>query len=112
MEEESALMNYCKYCGKEVNLYAEICPHCGRRISDPPTNAEYQYSKKGIGVVMALFLGIIGLIIGICMYPSGTTARETFIKGWVTTFIITIVIGVLIAVIGSACIANLLGSYY
>ena len=107
-------MSYCKYCGKEVNLYAEICPHCGRRIREIPTysNPEHQYSKTGVGVAMALFLGIIGLIIGMCMYPSGTPARETFIKGWVTTFIITIVIGVLIAVIGSACIANMLGSYY
>lgn len=42
--------------------------------------SKYNESKTGIGVVLGLFLGIIGLIIGICIYPEGTVARKTFIK--------------------------------
>ncbi len=56
-------------------------------------------SKTGIGVVLALFLGIIGLIIGICIYPEGTVARKTFIKGWAWTFGVTAVVAVVIVLI-------------
>ncbi len=40
---------------------------------------------------MALFLGIIGLIIGIMLYPSGTIARKTFIKAWCITYAIALI---------------------
>lgn len=109
-------MNYCRFCGKPVSPEAELCTHCGRRLKEPPrqvyTNPEHEYSKTGVGVAMALFLGIIGLIIGICMYPSGTTARETFIKAWVTTFIIGMLVVVLIVIFGTSCIVSMLDSYY
>ena len=40
---------------------------------------------------MALFLGIIGLIIGIMLYPSGTITRKTFIKAWCITYAIALI---------------------
>lgn len=56
-------------------------------------------SKKGIGVLLCLFLGILGLIIGLLLYPSNTVERETFISGWLTGLLWSIVIGVIIAII-------------
>lgn len=54
-------------------------------------NNQYNVTKIEIGVLSSLFLGLLGLIIGICLYPSGTLARTTFIKGWLITYIIKIV---------------------
>lgn len=61
--------------------------------------SKYNESKTGIGVVLGLFLGIIGLIIGICIYPEGTVARKTFIKAWAWTFGVTAVVAVVIVII-------------
>ena len=79
---------YCPKCGGEVNDDADVCIHCGCSLTK--SKPEYKQTKTGIGVVMALFLGIIGLIIGICMYPADTIARKTFIKGWCTTYAVAI----------------------
>ena len=80
---------YCPKCGNEVNDDAEVCVHCGCSLTK--TKPEYKESKTGLGVVMALFLGIIGLIIGIMLYPSGTIARKTFIKAWCITYTIALI---------------------
>ena len=60
---------------------------------------KYNESKTGIGVVLGLFLGLIGLIIGICIYPEGTVARKTFVKAWAWTFGTCMVVGIVIGVI-------------
>ena len=66
---------------------------------DNSPQSKYNESKAGIGVVLGLFLGIIGLIIGICIYPEGTVARKTFIKAWAWTFGVTAVVAVVIVII-------------
>ena len=78
---------FCKICGNEVNDEAIVCVHCGCEL-DNGKNKENNNSKTCLGVVMAIFLGVIGLIIGICLYSSGTIARKTFVKGWIWTFAI------------------------
>lgn len=84
---------FCYKCGNEVDEDAVVCIHCGCQLKQmESTNSEHNQSKSGIGVVMALFLGIIGLIIGICIYPSGTVARLTFVKAWIITFCISLTI--------------------
>lgn len=60
-------------------------------------NSKYNESKVGIGVVCALFLGIIGLIIG--LYPEGTVSRQTFMKGWLWKFFTTLIVGVVVGII-------------
>lgn len=80
---------YCKYCGKEVKDEAVVCISCGCSIekeTKQPVNAENNESKTGLGVLFALILGLIGLLIGLIMYPDNTVARKTFIKGWAITF--------------------------
>jgi hypothetical protein len=88
---------YCRHCGKEVDKEAVVCIHCGkllRQIHQPvKKNPAYETSKAGMGVLFALLLGLIGLIIGIAIYPSGTEARDTFVKGWGVT------LGVLIGIV-------------
>lgn len=88
---------YCKHCGKEVDDKAVVCIHCGCaldnwQIPPMPENPEYMEPKTGIGVLLSLLLGCIGLLIGICLYPSQTIARKTFIKGWLTTFIVEVIV--------------------
>lgn len=80
---------FCKKCGKEVNEESIICIHCGCSLKEDPKERDYGESKTGIGVAMAIFLGLVGLIIGICLYPTGTVARDTFLKGfWITTIVV------------------------
>jgi len=73
----------------------------------PQTQGE---SKVGIGFVCAFFLGLIGLIIGVCCFKSGTYERKTFMKGFWWTFIITAIIYVVIIVLYFTVFAGMLGS--
>ncbi len=90
---------FCPKCGKEVNDDADVCVNCGRALKDMTEKPEHNTPKTGLGIVMGLFLGIIGLVIGICLYPEGTVARKTFIKAWLITFFIEIAVVVFIYVI-------------
>ena len=101
---------YCPKCGNEVNDDAEVCVHCGCSLTK--TKPEYKESKTGLGVVMALFLGIIGLIIGIMLYPSGTIARKTFIKAWCITYAVVFVFAIILVIIIFATVASIPTYYY
>lgn len=91
---------YCPKCGKEVNDEAVVCVNCGCSLQNKPdTKPEHNESKTGIGVVLALFLGLIGLIIGICIYPEGTVARKTFIKAWGITFGVAVAVEVILMIV-------------
>ena len=105
---------YCKNCGKEVNDNAVVCIHCGAAIAKEKgydcSNLTGE-SKTGMGVLLGIFLGIIGLIIGLCLYPANSEERRTFLKGWGITFAISIVISIILyASIYSCVIAGI--SYY
>ena len=95
---------YCKTCGNKINSKAVVCPHCGCATGYKETHGE---SKKGMGFWLGMFLGVIGLIIGICLYESGTKERKTFIKGWTAGFVTTIVAACVIygAIFGLALMA-------
>ncbi len=95
---------YCRKCGKEIDDEAVFCTHCGCAVNDSKPNATSnvgspEANKKTLGIVLGFFIGIIGLIIGICMYPNESEERETFISGWVKGFVIAIVISVVMGVI-------------
>lgn len=91
---------YCQKCGKEIDDEAIVCTNCGCAVKNINLNQttqpaqDYSTSKAGMGVLFALLLGLIGLVIGICIYPENTVARQTFIKGWGITFGVSV--GVLI----------------
>jgi len=90
---------YCSNCGQKVDDNAVICINCGCAINRPTntnnTKKEYGESKALLGVIAALFLGLIGLLIGILVYPDNTVARKTFIKAWIITYIVSIVVSML-----------------
>ena len=111
--KSSGSTKFCSNCGKSIPLSATICPYCARSVGGKSTSysSSSGTSKKGLGVLFCLFLGLIGLIIGICIYPSGSVERDTFVSGWVTTLIVTIVISVVLVLFAYCVGLNLLSSY-
>ena len=97
---------YCKNCGNEVNKNAVVCPCCGCSVQSDGT------SKKGLGFVLGFFLGLIGLIIGLCMYDSTSVERKTFMKGWLISFIISIALSVIGVIIYFAALGSVFASAY
>ena len=97
---------FCKYCGKEINDDAEICVHCGRSTGRQNVQKSYEVDepKTAIGILLGLFLGLIGLVIGLLLYPSNTIRRSTFIKGWVGAFVVEIIVVIIlyVVIIGAA----------
>lgn len=103
---------FCKKCGEEINNEAVVCPKCGCSTKQEDSDQKFRESKTGMGVLMGLFLGIIGLIIGIVIYPEGTVARKTFIKAWLTTFLICFAIGVILGIVIVAGASTTISNYY
>lgn len=112
---------FCPKCGKEVEDDAVVCVHCGRPLemnyhhehhNHNRVNPEYDQPKTVIGVLMALFLGVIGLLVGVLMYPEGTVARKTFMKSWIITFVIVTAIGIIGSVVFSILSFTLFESMY
>lgn len=99
---------FCRTCGREINDDAVICPNCGCATGKKSTPVTTGESKKGLGILFGFLLGIIGLIIGICMYQEGTEERKTFMNGWVISFVIYICISVVIGIIYGVTLSTLL----
>lgn len=99
---------YCKHCGQVIpNEKAIACPHCGAAIEqyiekpvEPSERKERKPGKKtAVGFFLGLFLNLIGLIIGVLMYPASSDERRTFVKGWGISLAIEVVLSVLIVII-------------
>ena len=50
---------HCSECGGEISLKAEICPHCGVRVSPLPGTTRSGRTKIA-AALLALFLGVAG----------------------------------------------------
>ena len=89
---------YCNKCGREIEDDAVMCKYCCNFITkQQTTTAYYGESKTVIGVVLALFLSLLGLIIGLCLYPYMSYERETFMRGWGITMLVVIIAAVVIS---------------
>ena len=88
---------YCKNCGQKINDDADFCVHCGRSTDKQNVQKSYEVDKPktSIGIFLGLFLGFIGLIIGLLLYPSGTDERSTFLEGWLGAFIASIIVAIM-----------------
>ena len=64
-----------------------------------------------VGILMSIFLGIIGLVIGLLLYQDGNE-RSTFISGWLKGLWISIGIAVALVLITSCSTCSLIGKYY
>lgn len=62
-------------------------------------NVIIDHNKRGIGLLFGFLLGLIGLLIGFCIYPEGTTERRTFMNGWVTAFCASLIIGMFLGIL-------------
>ena len=100
---------YCRKCGHEIHDEAVVCVNCGCAVEENSYHAkpEHNTSKTVVGVLFALLLGLIGLIIGICMYPEETVARKSFLKAWGITYGVSIGISLLISIVFGAFFMNL-----
>ena len=104
---------YCKRCGKYSPSYAKVCVYCGcnefvnnLKDTDDGGTAHSSYycrDKFNIGIILAIFLGTIGLILGLFLYPSATYERETFLSGWTKTFVIALIVKVVLFVFTVGC---------
>lgn len=105
---------FCPKCGKEIADDADVCIHCGRKVSplNSSKTSEQNEPKTAFGVLFAIFLGLIGLIIGICIYDKDTIARKTFIKGWMITYFIALAVEVVIILIVVIFAAASTSAYY
>lgn len=103
---------FCRKCGQEIDDEAVVCIHCGCAAKDVQpqpaqvVNPSHNEPKTILGVVAALFLGLIGLIIGICAYPEGTVARKSFVKAWVVTWLVSVAVIILFYIIIIAVAAS------
>lgn len=110
---------FCRYCGKEIEEDSSICWNCGEFLtnnSDEDNKTKKQDSlsthpnfssssaietdKAAYGVLTCIFLGLIGLVIGVLIYPDGSFRRKTFLKGWLITFIVIVGIYLFILTVG------------
>lgn len=65
-------------------------------------------NKKTVGVLLGLFLGLLGLLIGICFYPYNSEERKTFMSGWLIGFVISLLIGVIFIILYLVFFSNLI----
>lgn len=87
-------MKYCKYCGKEINASAVVCPYCGCQIE------EMQPAESGgMGIAAIIFgalggwLGLLFGIIGLSTYKTEKNRKNCKIGiglfiGWIILWII------------------------
>ena len=62
-------------------------------------------SKLSIGVLCGIFLGAIGLVVGLLLYKENTIERQTFIKGWLWAFIISAAVSLVLTIVIVAIVA-------
>ena len=103
---------YCKKCGKEIDDEAIVCIHCGCAVEETKVSNDDNEPKMGMGVLLGFFLGLIGLIIGLCLYKADTVARKTFLKAWGITFGICVGFNIIIWAIFGAIILSALSGLY
>ena len=68
-------------------------------------------SKTSVGVILGLLLGLIGLIIGLCIYPTDSYERSSFLKGWAIAFVISIILSVIFYFVGYSYLLAILETY-
>ncbi len=81
---------FCKNCGNKIEGDMITCPCCGVVINQKVETPK-RHSKFGLGIVFSLIYGFLGLIIGLCMYAPQSHDRESFVNGWSTMFLLSLI---------------------
>ena len=122
---------YCSNCGKYNVDGVKECKYCGCGVlTKKPTklpeeekfvpfnysnkkttkSKTYYYlgsSKTGLGFLAGIFLGFMGLVIGLLYYPYESIERDTFVSGWLVAFWISVIIAVIAFAIGLITILSI-----
>ncbi len=66
-------MKYCKFCGKQISDYADICMHCGRyqNKKEIPDDAP----STGIAILSFIF-PVLGFILWLVWKPTLPQSKE------------------------------------
>ena len=64
-----------------------------------PYGQPVQESRVGIGVICALFLGLIGLLVGYLIFKDKDYEWKTFLKGWMWTFFICLGVSIVMCIL-------------
>lgn len=87
----------CSNCGADLDEQRQR--ECGGRVNyNERRPYEYSYDKESksfVGSMLNLFLGILGLIIGLMIYPYESFARKTFVTGWLKMLVFRILVVVI-----------------
>lgn len=51
---------FCSSCGNVIKKAAEICPECGVRVADPPSNPSGSEKNRVTAALFAFFVGGLG----------------------------------------------------
>ena len=96
---------FCKRCGKYNPDGMKNCKYCGGELGNVQTvkpfeelRTYYDANKTKVGVLLSLFLGIVGLLIGLFLYPVRTEERDTFFDGWLKTTCVCTIISAIVMV--------------
>jgi len=103
---------FCRKCGKEIDDEAVVCIHCGCAVEEQKKNSDDDRSRTGLGILLGWLLGLIGLIIGLCIFKPDTIARKTFLKAWGITFAICFVLNIIVGVIYGSLLAEMFDEIY
>ena len=106
-------MKQCPHCGRFNTETKTVCDYCKYPLPKYGT-AEYlkfdfnasSSSKVIVGVLLGLFLGVLGLAIGLFMYDDDEA--KSFLEGWITISIILTIVGIIFGIINYWKIKNLL----
>ncbi len=90
-------LDVCCVCGADLNEQRRRECRDNRPVHSAPARDEE--SKAFWGGVCNILFSVIGLIIGLLIYPYQSYARGTFIKGWITMFILKMIAAFVIVII-------------
>lgn len=108
----------CPHCGAQVPDLNHPCPYCGYSTASVNSQNGYQAKKteedkpiKGtaLGVVLALFTGVIGLIL--CILLGDEQAKKAGILTFVIATVAGIVLTIIICIVYSVLLSGLLGEF-
>lgn len=90
---------FCQRCGKYVPEGKENCVYCGGPLGEKQTVQPRKItreSKAWVGILWALFFGLMGLFMGVCVFSG--YEKETFLSGWIKFYVIRLIIMVILGV--------------
>ena len=102
----------CMACGSQIPKDAFYCPIC-RKISATSTTPTVSHRDEGSyfsGLLLGLFCGLLGLIIGISLEKSET--KRGAIDGFWIQFAIGIVLVIVISYVARSAISEISSSTY